>query len=504
MRCNGCLKRAGRNPSAAADRVDVDKPRSSVGNGGMLKVTFCGAAREVTGSLHLLEADGMKVALDCGMFQGRRAESEAKNKTFPFDPSTLHAVVLSHAHIDHCGRLPLLVKQGFTGRIYATPATRDLCALMLADSAHIQLEDANFLNKKKSRVGEPPIEPLYTDDDVQQTLRLFQTVAYEQPFWITRRLSARFESSGHMLGAASIALLYKQPVGDKPVSLVFSGDVGRFDIPILRNPRPFSETDYLIVESTYGGRHHPPTEDLGARLAAVVNDTIARKGKLIIPAFSVGRTQVLVYTLHQLQSAGAIPRVPIYIDSPLAVNATEVFRMHPELFNTEARSFQKQTGDILGACACTYIRDAEESKKLNRIRRSCIIISASGMCETGRIVHHLRNNIQNPRNTILIVGFQAAHTLGRRIVEKQPKVSIFGQTLSLKAQVVVLNGFSGHADIDELRRMCKPTAARCRRAFLVHGEIDQMEAMKSALIEDGFRDINMPAAGDVFELTARD
>lgn len=470
----------------------------------MLKVTFCGAAREVTGSLHLLEADGMKVALDCGMFQGRRAEAVEKNHAFPFDPSGLHAVVLSHAHIDHCGRLPLLVKRGFSGRIYATPATRDLCALMLADSAHIQLEDANFLNKKKARAGEPPIQPLYTDDDVQHTMRLFQTVAYEQPFWITRRLQARFDMSGHMLGAASISLQFKQPNGDKPVSLVFSGDVGRFDIPILLNPKPFPEADYLIVESTYGGRHHPPTDDLKSRLAAVVNDTIAKKGKLIIPAFSVGRTQVLVYTLHQLQSAGAIPRVPIYIDSPLAVNATEVFRMHPELFNAEARSFQRQTGDILGACDCTYIREAEESKKLNRIRRSCIIISASGMCETGRIVHHLRNNIQNPRNTILIVGFQAAHTLGRRIVEKQPKVSIFGQKLSLKAQVVVLNGFSGHADIDELRRMCKPTASRCRLAFLVHGEVDQMEAMKSALTEDGYRDVRIPAPGEAFELMAKE
>lgn len=470
----------------------------------MLNVTFCGAAREVTGSLHLLEADGMKVALDCGLFQGRRAEAEAKNKAFPFDASKLHAVVLSHAHIDHCGRIPLLVKNGFRGRIYSTPATRDLCALLLSDSAHIQQEDANYLNKKKSRAGEPNVEPLYDDDDDQQAMNLFQTVACGQPFWITRRLKARFQMSGHMLGAASVALEYKQPNGDKPVSLVFSGDVGRFDIPILRNPKPFPEADYLIVESTYGGRHHPPTDDLGVRLAAVVNDTIARKGKLIIPAFSVGRTQVLVYSLHQLQAAGTIPRVPIYIDSPLAVNATEVFRMHPELFNAEAQSFQRQTGDILGACDCTYIREAEESKKLNRIRRSCIIISASGMCETGRIVHHLRNNIQNPRNTILIVGFQAAHTLGRRIVEKQPKVSIFGQKLSLKAQVVVLNGFSGHADIDELRRLCKPTARRCRRAFLVHGEVDQMEAMKSALAEDGFGDVELPSAGEKFELTAKE
>lgn len=466
----------------------------------MLKLQFHGAAREVTGSCHLLHADGIPVMLDCGLFQGRRAEALEKSRRFPIDPARLKAVVLSHAHIDHCGRLPLLVKQGFTGPIYATPATRDLCAIMLADAAHIQEEDARFINRKRAKAGEPPVDPLYTNDDAQAAIRLFRSVGNRNPFFVTRRLKVTYHEAGHMLGSAQVALEYSPPAGGAPVRLTFTGDLGRFGVPILRDPAPTPPCDYLIVESTYGGRRHPPAADLPDELAEAVNDTVQRGGKIIIPAFSVGRTQVIVYTLHKLQSEGRIPAIPIYVDSPLSVDATEVFRLHSELFDKEARAFQATNGDILGCRSCNYIRETEESIQLNKRRRPCVIISASGMCETGRIVHHLRNNIQSPRNTVLIVGFQAAHTLGRRIVEREPHVSIFGQKLKLRARVVVLNGFSSHADRDELRRLTRPLAKECRRAFLVHGEPDQMEAMRDTMRGDGFPAVEMPGQGAAFDL----
>lgn len=469
----------------------------------MMNVTFHGAAQEVTGSLHVIEADGLKVGLDCGLFQGRRAESIEKNETFPFDPSTLHAVILSHAHIDHCGRLPLLVKKGFTGRVFTTPATRDLCALLLRDSAHIQAEDVKYLNKKRARKGEPPVSPLYEDVDSLQALKLFHTVPQAHPFWPTKRLKACFHHSGHMLGASMVEIEYSPPDGKPPIRLVFTGDVGRFGMPILRDPYPLPACDYLITESTYGGRRHPPSSDLKGQLAEVVNETVARRGKLIIPAFSVGRTQVIVYFLNQLREEGRIPPIPTYVDSPLAVNATEVFRLHPELFDADAKKFQRQTGDILGSNYCTYIRDVEESKKINRRRNSCIVISASGMCEAGRIRHHLKNNIRSTKNTILIVGFQAAHTLGRRIVDKLEKIRIFGQSFRVKAQVAVLNGFSAHADRDELQRMLNPIAPKCRQAFLVHGEVDQMEVMRDTMRNDGFKQVEMPTSGQTFHLNGQ-
>lgn len=469
----------------------------------MMNVTFHGAAQEVTGSMHLIEADGRKIALDCGLFQGRRAESIAKNERFPIKPAELHAVVLSHAHVDHCGRLPLLVKQGFRGRIFATPATRDLCAIVLTDSAHIQQEDVKYLNKKRARKGQPPVSPLYDEDDAVEALRRFHAVTQGETFWVTRRLQARFHHTGHMLGASSVELEYDGPDGKPPVRLVFTGDVGRRRMPILRDPQPFPPCDYLITESTYGGRIHPPSSDLKEQLAEAVNRTVARRGKLIIPAFSIGRTQVIVYFLHQLRLEGRIPPSPIYVDSPMAVNATDVFRLHPELFDREARRFQRQTGDILGADGCTYVRNVEVSKKINRRRKPCIVISASGMCEAGRILHHLKNSVRSARNTILIPGFQAAHTLGRRLVERQKEVTIFGQRHKLKAQVVVLNGFSAHADRDELRGLLKPLVRDCKQAFLIHGETDQMEKLRDAMKEDGFDRVEMPPAGRSFELNGR-
>jgi metallo-beta-lactamase family protein len=466
----------------------------------MLKLTFYGAAREVTGSMHLLDCDGVTVALDCGMFQGRRAESETKNINFPMSPATVQAVVLSHAHIDHCGRLPLLVKRGFAGPIFTTPATRDLCALLLADCAHIQSEDARFLNRKRIPRSEPPIEPLYTEADVADTLRLFKTVTPAQSFPVVRNLSCRFYQAGHMLGSSFVRLEHTAG-NDSRVSLLFSGDLGRPNSPILSDPDPFPPSDYLLIESTYGGRRHPPNTDLKARLAEIVRATVQRGGKLIIPAFSVGRTQTVVYMLHQLNAEGAIPKIPIYIDSPLAISASEVFQGHPELFDAEATDFQRIAGALLKDPSVHYVREAEESKKLNAINGSCVIISASGMCENGRIVHHIRNNVQDPKNTILIVGFQAAHTLGRRLVERQPHVTIFGQELKVRANIEICNGFSGHADSDELEKMYKPLAPKCRAAFLVHGEPDQMEKMSATMRADGFSKVLAPAPGESFTLS---
>lgn len=465
----------------------------------MLKLTFYGAAREVTGSMHLLEADGLLVALDCGMFQGRREESARKNRQFSIDPKKLHSLVLSHAHIDHCGRIPMLTKAGFTGRIHATAATRDLAGLILRDSAHIQEEDAKYLNRKREHRGEPPVEPFYTDDDAVDALSQFQSTAMSQNFWVTKRLRATFFPTGHMLGAAMVLLEYTGR-GGKTTRLLFTGDVGRFNMPLLTDPTPFPACDYLICESTYGGRRHAPTEDLKGQLADIVNDTVERGGKVIIPAFSIGRTQLIVYFLHQLLVDRKIPYLPIYVDSPLAVNATEIFRLHPDQFDGEARRFQRQSGDILGADIATYIRDVEESKALHRRRRPCIIISASGMCEAGRILHHLKNNIRDSKSTVLIVGFQAAHTLGRRLVEKSPEVRILRNMYKVKARVATLNGLSAHADADELARLYRPIASNCRQAFLVHGEEDQMTPLAAEMRSAGLRDVQLPAPAQSFVL----
>jgi metallo-beta-lactamase family protein len=465
----------------------------------MMKLTFHGAAREVTGSMHLVEVDGALVALDCGLFQGRRLETESKNRTFPVEPARIHAVVLSHAHVDHCGRLPLLVKRGFTGPIYSTPATRDLSALLMADSAHIQQEDIHYVNRKRAKNGLPPVAALYDEGDAASAMRLFHCVPYGESFAPAPRLTALFRDAGHMLGSASIELTY-QSGGGAATSVVFTGDVGRSGTPMLHDPAPLPPCDYLITESTYGARRHPPTEDLAARLALVVNETISRGGKVIVPAFSIGRTQVILHVLHQLRTEGRIPDVPVFVDSPLAVNATEVFRLHPELFDEESRELTRRSGDAWGTDSCTYVREAEESKKLNTIKLPCVIISASGMCENGRVVHHLKHAIESPKNTVLIVGFQAAHTLGRRIVEKQPHVTIFGEKLKLRAEVVALNGFSAHADRDELQKLLKPLAERCKKAFLVHGEPDQMEVMAATMRADGFREVLIPGPGESFEI----
>ncbi len=462
------------------------------------ELQFHGAAQQVTGSMHLLRAGGKLVLLDCGLFQGRRAESRELNRQFPFQPREVHAVILSHAHIDHAGRLPLLVKGGFPGVIHCTPATRDLCAIMLADSAHIQSEDARFLNKRRPP-GEPPIEPLYEAADAVQTIRQMQTSPYQRWFKVASGIHARYFEAGHMLGSAGIEVEITAPDGAKQ-TLVFSGDVGRWNTPILRDPAPLPPCDYLICEATYGGRNTDPVADLKPHLAEVVRRTVARRGRIIVPAFSVGRTQTVVYYLRQLFEEGTLPALPVYVDSPLAVNATEIFRLHPECYDADARDFTAAQGSLFSGPNVQYVQSVEESKSITRRRSPCIIISASGMCESGRVLHHLRHAVQYPRNTVLIVGFQAAHTLGRRLVERSEYVKIFGERIKLKAEVVVMNGFSSHADARELKSHTDPVATRCKRTFLVHAELDQSTAFAQTLRTSGHREVHIPAMSERFTL----
>jgi metallo-beta-lactamase family protein len=445
----------------------------------------------------------------------------------------VHAVVVSHAHIDHIGRLPLMVRDGFRGVIHTTHATKDLAAVILADSAYLQEEDARHLNKRRAR-GEPPVEPMYGSKDAVQAMRQVQSYPYEKWFKVAPGVHARYFDAGHILGSAGIELEITEPRppsvpplqggrGDavpvlqggrgnavpplpggrgngRKTTLVFTGDVGRWGMPILRDPAPLPRCDYLICDSTYGGRITDPVAQLKPRLADVVRDTIDKGGRLLIPAFSIGRTQSIVYYLRELFEALQLPPVPVYIDSPMAVSATDIFRLHPECYDLDARAFAEDNGGILDGAHVHYVRSRNESKRINRLRTPCIIVSASGMCEGGRILHHLRHSIEDPGNTILIVGFQGANTLGRRIVERQEFVRIFGDQVRLAANVVVLNGFSAHADAAELKAYTAPLAGSCKRAFLVHGEPDQASALAETMMRSGHKDVRVPAMGEEHSL----
>jgi metallo-beta-lactamase family protein len=466
-------------------------------NSSAAAVTFWGAAQTVTGSMHLVEVAGLRVLLDCGLFQGKRAEARQRNCTFPFPPSEIEAVVLSHAHIDHCGNLPNLVRQGFDGPIYCTPATRDLLAVMLADSAKIQEEDAAYLNKKRA-ANDPCPAPLYTQRDVQATMRQVQSVPYLRPCEIAGEITFRFIEAGHLLGSAMIHLTLPGQTRDRTIT--FTGDLGRKGLPILRDPAPVPAADLLISECTYGGRVHPKVELLADNLSELARHTISRGGKIIVPAFSLGRTQNIVYFLHLLTNQSKLPKLPIYVDSPLAVAATEVFRLHPECFDEETWDLLQKDADLFGGRLVHYVHSVEESKSLNAIKEPCLIISASGMCETGRILHHLKHNIEDPRNTILIIGYQAPETLGRRIVEKRPQVRIHDKIYQLKAEVVVMNGFSSHADRDDFGNFLGPLAGLVGKVRLVHGEQDQAAALMQLLREKGFADVQYPERGTTVAL----
>ena len=419
---------------------------------------------------HLIEVNGQRLLLDCGLYQGPRRESFERNRNLPFDAASVDVMVLSHAHIDHSGNIPSLVKAGFRGDIVCTFAARDLCSTMLLDSAYIQERDAEFVNKKRARRNEPPIQPLYTADDAVSSLEYFNAVGYHRPRQILPGVTVTLLEAGHMLGSAIVVLDIEDRDAGRDVRLVFSGDLGRKGIPIIRDPETVEHADVLIMESTYGGRHHEPYQDSEKKLEQIIHQTYRRGGALIIPAFAVGRTQQLVYSLHRMMIARDIPTLPVFVDSPLAINATAVFRLHPEAYDAEIRQFMLDEGDPFGFDSLRYTRSVEQSKELNFLREPFIVISASGMAETGRILHHLRNRIEDPANTILIVGWQAPDTLGRRLVEREPEVRIFGEEYQLKANVEVLNGFSGHADRNELLAWAEGITKKPRRTFLVHGE----------------------------------
>jgi metallo-beta-lactamase family protein len=475
-----------------------------------MKLTFWGAARTVTGSMHQLTLEGHNYLLDCGLFQGPRKEAEARNRTFPFPCSKIAAVMLSHAHIDHSGNLPLLVKNGFHGPIHASPGTADLCRPMLADSASLQEKDAEFLNKRLLRrkslgLKTPPtknglVEPLYTVDDAERTFHRFHPIPMHSPTQIGPGLRYRSFEAGHILGSTSM-LLDLESNGRK-VRLGFTGDLGRPGLPIIRDPEPWpsASADYLILESTYGDRIHEPIPAVSERLAEIVNRTYQRGGKIIVPAFAVGRTQQLVLLLHQLINAQAIPPFPIFVDSPLAVNVTEVFRNHPELFDDEARAFLTNHEDPFGFSRLTYVRDVNQSKALNDLPGPFMIVSASGMCEGGRVLHHLKNNIGDPRNTILITGYQAEHTLGRKIEQGLDEVPIFGEPMPLKAEVERIDALSGHADREEMLAWMKPIAGSLKKVFLVHGEPDQQSAFAAAIHQRYGLEVVAPERGESFEL----
>ncbi len=464
-----------------------------------MRLTFRGAAGTVTGSMHQIDAGGKRYLLDCGMYQGRRKEAEARNRNLPLEGSTVDAVILSHAHTDHSGNLPTLVKSGFDGPIYATPATADLCDAMLRDTAYILERDAEFVNRRRERRNQDePIEPLYTLEDAERTLPLFQPVSYYTPTAIDGCLSYQAFDAGHMLGSSMIAL--EERTGNRRVRLVYSGDIGRPGLPIIRDPDPLPDAEYLILESTYGGKFHKSGTHVINKLADVINRTCARGGRVIVPAFAVGRTQQLVLLLHELTRDERIPSIPLFVDSPLAVNVTEIFREHPECFDHETLEWLRDGKDPFGFRRLQYIREAEESKKLNGLHGPLLVISASGMCEVGRILHHLRNNIEDPRNTVLITGFQAEHTLGRKLVEKWREVRIFGEPMTVRAEISSVDELSGHADQGELMAWLKPRVRALKHVFLVHGEPRQSAALAELLRSEYNLCVTVPAPGDSFEL----
>ena len=455
-----------------------------------MEVTFAGAAQEVTGSCHLVRVGGRTLALDCGMFQGRRAESRERNAHLPVPVESLDAVVLSHAHIDHAGRLPFLVREGYTGRIWSTPATRDLCAIMLADSAHIQERDAEFLSRREKAVA----EPLYGLRHAVHTIELMTGVPYDTSFEPMPGVRATFVEAGHILGSASIVLDCTEDGVTR--RLVFSGDVGRAGLPIIRDPAPPGGAHAVIMESTYGDRDHEPVEGARARLGEIIRATAGRGGRILIPAFAVGRTQEIIYELHVLTREKAIPAIPVYIDSPLAIDATSVFELHPDLFDPGENLVQR-VPELFQFVPVTYTRDVQASKALNEAHGPMIIIAASGMMEAGRILHHLAHGAPDPRNTVLIVGFQAEHTLGRRVVERQPMLKILGDEVPLRAQVEVINGYSAHADRTELARwldQVRATSPELERVHLVHGEPPAQAALIESLTAKGYR-IDAPPSG---------
>lgn len=464
-----------------------------------MRVNFHGAAHTVTGSQHLLEINGHRLLLDCGLYQGKRSESYARNLNFAYDPRGVDAVILSHAHIDHCGNLPNLVKNGYENPIYAVSATVDLATIMMQDSGHIQESDAAFVNKKNLRRGEPSIEPLYTEADAAHAAALFCRVDYGQPFEPVPGVTARFVEAGHILGSAAISLEIEEK--GRTIRFWFSGDIGRYKLPLLRDPVLPTNVDYLLMECTYGDKPHDDPSRAFTEFQEVVERTINRGGKVIIPAFAVGRTQELVYHLNMMMYANHVKPVPVFVDSPLAVNASTVFTKHPECFDAETRWFVQQARHpALDFKMLTYVQSVEESKALNQRKDPMIIISASGMAETGRILHHLKNNIENPLNTICIVSWQAPHTLGRRLADREKQVKIFGEPYTVQAEIATIGGLSGHAGQDLLTKYAVNVRDTVKKVFLVHGEETPAAMLTEKLRENRMQEVYYPELHSATEL----
>jgi metallo-beta-lactamase family protein len=466
-----------------------------------MQIQFWGAAKTVTGSMHLLTINGQRLLLDCGLFQGKRDIANERNSQLPFDAKAIDACVLSHAHMDHAGTLPVLTKSGFDGPIYCTSASRDLSSVMLRDSAHIQESDAAYLNKRNAERGQPFIKPIYTEADVVKCLQHFVAYEYHRAFEPIPGVRVTFRDAGHILGSAEVIVDYEE--NRKKRRLVFTGDLGRKHLPILRDPEAVDRADILITEGTYGGRFHDPIEDTRDQLAQLIVGTYERQGVLIIPAFAVGRTQDVVYDIQRLVTENRIPDIPVYVDSPLATNVTEIFRLHPECYDEEILTYinEDPDGNAFGWPRLRYVRTADESKALNDSQQTCVIIAASGMCEAGRVLHHLKHHIGDPRTTVLFVGYQAENTLGRKILDGNEIVKIFGDEYEVRAQIKRIGGYSGHGDHNDLVGFAHNMLSKPARTFVVHAESEAAEKLQNGLRGIGLKDVAIPDRGDkiVFE-----
>ncbi|HRH65406.1 MAG TPA: MBL fold metallo-hydrolase [Bacteroidia bacterium] len=467
-----------------------------------MNISFHGAARTVTGSKHLITLDrGLKILLDCGFFQGHGKDTDPMNRHFGFDPASVDYLILTHAHIDHSGNIPNLIKQGFTGKIICTAATRDLAAIMLADTAHIQENDIKYLNKRRAKKDLPPITPIYTINDVENAMENFFTIPYRKKFKLEEGVEMMFTDSGHILGAAAVHLTISE--NGKTKTICFTGDIGRPTDKILKSPEAFPQCDTLICESTYGNRLHEDAERTESRLLEIVHETcVVKKAKLIIPAFSLGRTQEVVYALNNLRNAKKLPPLPVYVDSPLSVNATSIMRAHSECFNTDMLQAMENDPDPFGFDNLFYIRRPEDSIKLNDDHRPMIIISASGMAEAGRVKHHIKNNIENPDTTILLVGYCTPESLGGRLGDGRKEVFIFGKKYEVKARVEIMNSYSAHADYNEmLEYLACISPKSVQQVFLVHGDYEAQVEWREKLKAVGYKNIEIPEKDSTWELT---
>jgi metallo-beta-lactamase family protein len=468
-----------------------------------MKIKFIGATESVTGSKHLLLTEkGKQILLDCGLFQGMGKETDTLNRYLGLDPSHIEAVILSHGHIDHCGNLPTLVKTGFNGKIYCTPATFDVCSILLLDSAKIHESDVNFINKRRKKIGEPPIKPLYTVNEAEKCLKHFKPIPFDTDFHLNDEITFRFSENGHIIGSAAVNIAANED--GKITKLAFTGDIGRYSDPLLKAPALFPQADYIICESTYGNRLHEPLGDSESRLLEVLRSTcIGNRGKLVIPAFSLGRTQEILFLFDKLKNKGVLPEVTVFVDSPLSAKATGIVRKHMESFNEELQAYIKKDPEPFGFENLKYVQDVEESIAINSLREPCVIISASGMADAGRVKHHIANTISDPKNTILLTGYCAPNTLGAKLMRGEKRVHIYGDFFDVKARIESILSLSAHADYTEiLKYLSCQNKAKVKKIFLVHGETDAKVSLKDKLINEGYNDVSIPLKNESFLLEA--